>query len=141
MTLGPIGPDELDEHAVGHLRVDERDASAEARTRANNDGDASRHELLSLGVHLRHRERHMVDTFAVSFDELSDGRIVANGLEQLDVRIALIDESAAHPILFAEDNLRLWRVEELLELLHGLFEAQHGDADVVDHPDLRVGGK
>ena len=81
-------------HVLGVHEEDERAVRSDAWIA--EDSRSLRFELGLGGVNVRHFKAHvLLSSERVLFEELHDGRILAEGLDQFDLRVRSIDETHA----------------------------------------------
>jgi hypothetical protein len=93
-------------------------------------------DLGESAVHARDSKRHVVDSRAPRREELGDGRLGVERLEQLDVGTADGDERDPYSVRRNLLGCRVGGAHERTPPLDRLGEVLHGDADVVEFRHL-----
>src|SRR4051794_24708951 len=84
---------------------------------------------------------HVVQARAVAGDELADAGILGEGLDQLDVAVADLEQNGLDALLLDRLAVLLAHVELLRVEPHGGVDVRHRDAYVVDPPEEHEAGQ
>jgi hypothetical protein len=127
------GLDELCQDAAGRRRVQEGDTAAadpparllvdQSQAAVTAEGECARDVVAAVGG--------VVKAGAALAQELSDGGVLAQRREELDMRVANSEQHGLYALLL--DRLPVLRrhLEQLAVELHGGVEILDGDADVI----------
>ena len=132
---------QLNKHAVVGLRVEKPDQAGEALARLVVDHfDAELAGALELGRDIVGLEGDMVQVFAALIEKPGHAGIATDGLDNLDLPVAGVEQNAADPLIFNHALLHHTHTQDVTPERQRLLDIRRNERHVVDPLELKCHG-
>ena len=134
--------DELDEHAVAALRVNEGNRTLTTLARSGVDqGQAGGSQTVQGSLDVGHLETHVMKPLTLGLEEARRTGCLVRGLDELDLRVAHRQEADRDVVVFHVQHGLDLQPEPIPIKAKRSFEVPDDDGNVVDPADAYAVGK